>query len=63
MELRNRLRRLLQNMLGGRSKYHRPPTHHEWGQLPDFVKDIIVHAKFEAENGIERDIFLAHWIR
>lgn len=62
MGLLKRLQTLLGNIRPGR-KRNRPPTDEEWNQLPDFVKTLIVYAVFDASQGMESELFIAHWVR
>ena len=39
-----------------------PPTDEEWNMLPELVKMEIFYAVFDASQGFERKIVLAHWV-
>jgi hypothetical protein len=61
MGLLNRLQILLRNIKRRRNGIS-PPSHEDWSALPEFVKMQIFYAAFDASQGIERKIYLAHWV-
>lgn len=61
MRLLNKLRILFQG-IRERSNPH-PPTIHEWSDLPEFVKQQLFYTVFDAANGWDGEIYIAHWIR
>jgi hypothetical protein len=61
MGLLSRLQILLRN-IRRRKNSSRPPTAQEWAELPDFVKTQIFYATFDAMNGWDGEIYIAHWV-